>query len=374
MYNLKAMGRLLLFGLIILSCLPGCVPVPVRSEPPPGFVDQSTLDSLIGNNKESLLISLGYPHDVYVSEESSYFVYCAYGAEHQVVLMVWIPIFPQEDTDGRLFCVLLEFDDENIFRRYQIESHSKLWSGAYDMSYCASTFFTPEEIQLFTIRDAVVDAFSQKQSRERKNVLLDSGEYDFKQLCTAAEQGDFRARWELGYIYYNGLYGVNKDLAQSVMWYSLVEADGHNPKGVDNIREQLTPEQLIEAEHLYENWKPGRCERDLTRLVSEDYAWILYKEIETYCQNADLGHANAQTYVGDLHYLGAYGLKKNHIQAYVWYSLAATNGNLYASGQLTQLRKKLSTQQLSEAHAQLEEWKPGQCERYLTEAITEENK
>ena len=47
------------------------------------------------------------------------------------------------------------------------------------------------------------------------------------------------------------------------MWYSLVEADGHNPKGVDNIREQLTPEQLSEADHLYENWKPGRCEREI---------------------------------------------------------------------------------------------------------------
>ena len=241
------------------------------------------------------------------------------------------------------------------------------------MSYCASWFFTSEEIQSFTTRDAVVDAFSQKQSRERKNVLLGSGEYDFKQLCTAAEQGDFRARWELGYIYYNGLYGVNKDLAQSVMWYSLVEIDGHNLKGVDNIREQLTPEQLIEAEHLYENWKPGGCERDLTRLVSEDYAWILYKEIETYCPNADLGHANAQTYVGDLHYPGAYGLKKNLIQAYVWYSLAATNGNLYASEQLDKLTNELSTQQLSEALIRIDECKPGQCERDLMEAFSGEN-
>lgn len=101
-------------------------------------------------------------------------------------------------------------------------------------------------------------------------------------------------------------------------------------------------------------------------------AWKLSKEIGAYCPNADLGHADAQTHVGDLYYLGSYDLEKNLIQAFVWYSLAETNGNLYASGQLNQLRKKLSTQQLSEAHAQLEEWKPGQCERYLMEAITEE--
>jgi len=89
------------------------------------------------------------------------------------------------------------------------------------------------------------------------------GVHDFKSLCTAAEEGDYRARWELGYIYLNGLYGVSKDLVKSVMWYSLVEADGHNPTGVDHIRKQLTPEQLTEAEHLYENWKPGRCEREI---------------------------------------------------------------------------------------------------------------
>jgi TPR repeat protein len=89
------------------------------------------------------------------------------------------------------------------------------------------------------------------------------GEYDFKWLCKAAEQGDYRARWELGYLYHYGVYGVRKDLVLSVMWYSLVEADGHDPKGVDNIREQLTPEQLTEAEHLYDNWIPGQCERDL---------------------------------------------------------------------------------------------------------------
>jgi hypothetical protein len=47
------------------------------------------------------------------------------------------------------------------------------------------------------------------------------------------------------------------------MWYGLVESDGHDPKGVDDIREQLSPEQLIEAEHLYENWKPGQCEREI---------------------------------------------------------------------------------------------------------------
>lgn len=96
------------------------------------------------------------------------------------------------------------------------------------------------------------------------------GIHNFKWLCAAAEQGDYRARWELGHIYFKGLYGVRKDLVQSVMWYSLVEADGHNPTSVDDIRTQLTPEQLTEAEHLYENWKSGQCEREISGTVTNN--------------------------------------------------------------------------------------------------------
>lgn len=89
------------------------------------------------------------------------------------------------------------------------------------------------------------------------------GEYDFSLLCKAAEQGDYRAQWELGYLHLNGLYGVRKDLVLSVMWYSLVEDSGHDPKGIENIRSQLSAEQLNKAEHLYESWRPGRCEQEI---------------------------------------------------------------------------------------------------------------
>lgn len=90
----------------------------------------------------------------------------------------------------------------------------------------------------------------------------------YKRLCEAAEQGDYRAQWELGYLHANGLYGVRKDLVLSAMWYGLVESAGHNPGGVDTIRERLTLEQRIKAEHLYENWNPGQCEREIFGIES----------------------------------------------------------------------------------------------------------
>ena len=106
---------------------------------------------------------------------------------------------------------------------------------------------------------------------------------------------------------------------------------------------------------------------------SFDAEWTLHKDVRTYCQNADLGHADAQTYIGDIYYLGAYGLDKNLIQAYVWYNLAADNGNSYAARQSEKVVTELSPQQLNKAQIQLEEWKSGHCKNDLLEAISQEN-
>lgn len=279
MYNLKAMDRLLLLvGLAILPFFSGCVPVPIGSEPPAELVDQSILDALIGEGKESILGTLGRPAAVLSSETSSYFIYGAHGDEYQILLMVWVPVAGQKYRGGKLFCVLLELDEENIFRRYRINLHSKNWSDIKSVSDCALSFFTPEELETFTTRDVELeDVFVEKGLQNRAEQgeseaqwqlykrSKSRDEYDFKWLCTAAEQGDYRARWELGYLHLHGLYGIRKDLVLSVMWYSLVEAGGHDPKGVDNIRKQLSPEQLTRAQHLYEDWKPGRCEREIIR-------------------------------------------------------------------------------------------------------------
>jgi hypothetical protein len=89
--------------------------------------------------------------------------------------------------------------------------------------------------------------------------------------------------------------------------------------------------------------------------------WGLQKEIGTYCPNADLGHADAQKRIGDLYYLGAYGIEINYKKAYVWYSLSAKSGNNSAAEQLLLIQKRLSPDQLTEAQNQADRWVPGQC-------------
>ncbi len=94
------------------------------------------------------------------------------------------------------------------------------------------------------------------------------GEPDFRTLCTAADQGDSRARRELGYLHYHGLYGVRKDPVLSAMWYGLIESYSQGPDNFNTGREQLTPEQQTELVNLYINWKPGHCERELSGIES----------------------------------------------------------------------------------------------------------
>ena len=49
-------------------------------------------------------------------------------------------------------------------------------------------------------------------------------------------------------VYY-GLYGIKKDRVLSLVWYSLAD--------VENMRDELTPEQLAYADSLIENWRLG---------------------------------------------------------------------------------------------------------------------
>jgi TPR repeat protein len=92
------------------------------------------------------------------------------------------------------------------------------------------------------------------------------------------------------------------------------------------------------------------------------------REAGIYCPNADLGHADAQVYVGDLYYLGAYDLDKDIVQAYVWYSLAEANGSPYASEKVVKLQNEMSDEILAAAQLKIEQWQPGTCRQDLLEA------
>jgi hypothetical protein len=136
----------------------------------------------------------------------------------------------------------------------------------------------------------------------------------------------------------------------------------------------LTPNEIQQQEEARNLAKPGDIDARpglSSRLYETN--WALNKDIKEYCPRAESGDAAAQTYIGDLFYLGSYGLKKNLIQAYVWYSLAANRGIPYANQQVTNLTGELSSNQLIKAKQRLEQRELGQCERDLMEAISEKD-
>jgi hypothetical protein len=92
------------------------------------------------------------------------------------------------------------------------------------------------------------------------------------------------------------------------------------------------------------------------------------KEARTYCPNADLGHADAQLHIGDIHYHGAYGQEADPVRAWVWYSLAAQGGDAQAAERLARVTAGFTPEQLAEAQRQSTAWQPGQCAQELVPA------
>ena len=72
----------------------------------------------------------------------------------------------------------------------------------------------------------------------------------------AAEQGDARALFNLGLMYYNG-QGVPPDYVMAYMWYNLAAAQGD--EGAITLRsvleKKMTPEQIAVAKRLSREFK-----------------------------------------------------------------------------------------------------------------------
>ena len=108
-----------------------------------------------------------------------------------------------------------------------------------------------------------------------------------------AEQGDAKAQFRLGYIYYQGK-GVPQDYAEAVRWYR---------KAAD----QGDPNAQTDLGSMYYQGKG----------VPQDYA----EAVRWYRKAADQGHAWAQDGVAFMYYQGK-GVPQDHAEALRWYRKA----------------------------------------------------
>ena len=82
----------------------------------------------------------------------------------------------------------------------------------------------------------------------------------------AADQGLAAAQFNLGVLYQEG-EGVTQDLVAAHMWFSLAAEQLDDPgrfthaQARDAVAEEMTPEQIAEAERRVREWKPTQPSR-----------------------------------------------------------------------------------------------------------------
>ena len=93
---------------------------------------------------------------------------------------------------------------------------------------------------------------------------------DARTYCPNADNGQADAQLQIGHIYYEG-NGIQKDLVQAYVWYSL-SAKGGNIRAKDQlsaISQMLSQKQAAEARKRLDEWSPGKCQSDLLESVNK---------------------------------------------------------------------------------------------------------
>jgi len=124
----------------------------------------------------------------------------------------------------------------------------------------------------------MVDLITKAEQGDAHSQYLLGGDYEFgigiipqdyeeamRWYRAAAEQGHAKAQNSLGSMYGYG-DGVPQDYIQAHMWYSLAASDltgeykERNVKSRDLIAEEMSAEEIAEAQRLAREWKPKSSE------------------------------------------------------------------------------------------------------------------
>ena len=373
---------------VVIIGLSGCIIAPVPLPSTVGDLDESNkeIELLLKNNatKQEVVKELGGP--LKYRESSLTYLACSGSAR---IMLLFIPLTPyhaEADYSVKRFkpeCFELQFkfNHQNHLVNYQ----QIPWSGEFD--------FNEEEVALRElarhgdplahqlwqqmVRNGIpekhLDKIMERGNDERYLSMYWADPSDtnaLRWLCRSADKENTKARFRLGLLYEMGNEDVPKDPVKAYMWYRLAASRGDYTMASEQagrLQKKQTTEQVVHAEYLIQEWKPGQCEQELLHDIPHDVkkknsAHLLIKDIDLFCPKAELGRADAQTQIGELYYVGSYGLfDKDLIQAYVWYSLGSKNGNSYAASLVEKVRRELTPEQMLLAEDRLERWEPGRC-------------
>ena len=160
---------------------------------------------------------------------------------------------------------------------------------------------------------------------------FEQGDYAtaLKELRPLAEQGDAPAQNTLAWMYLNG-HGVPQDDKEALRW-------------VRRAAEQGDAEAQLNLGNLY----------DLGRGVPQDYAQAAY----WFRRAAEQGFIFGQYMLGKA-YLNGHGVTMSKVQAHMWFNIAGAQGDEYSRKQRYELARRMTHDQIEEAHRLAREWKP----------------
>lgn len=185
-------------------------------------------------------------------------------------------------------------------------------------------------------------------------------------LSKAATEGDALALFEIGARYTDGR-GVATDLAQAAHWYELSAARGFAPAEyrLANLYEkgQGVERDLERARKLYET-AAGKgnasAMHNLAVLLATGTGTAQpdFNEAAKWFQKAsELGVRDSQFNLAILYARGN-GVKQDLVESYKWFAIAARDGDRDAGAKRDEVANAMRPEQLSDAKAKVELWKP----------------
>ena len=287
-------------GLAALFLLTGCG-VPFPAEDLDKAILHTSLKPLLGMRKEEVRERLGQPHLILVGQDKSYFLYKDYVKQIQVLMVGYIPMGWTKEHGGRaLHCAMLEFGSDEVFERFETKSDAQWLNILHEEEVatdCRKLFWSSEELTELQEQDPMELARKTNEAQLRPKAERGDPEaqYELAQLieagsaeqwmwyCRAATQGHAEAQFTIADHFEHGEGQVSQDLIKAYVWYRAAETNGYAPKiyqgntktaqgwsccasqsHSESLAEQMTPEQLAEAERLVVERQPdpSTCEAE----------------------------------------------------------------------------------------------------------------
>ncbi len=150
-------------------------------------------------------------------------------------------------------------------------------------------------------------------------------------LLPLAEAGNAEAQSRIGYMFRTGLLGI-PDFDEAARWFEMAVAQDH-------------PDALFNMGLMFFQFEVMPYDVPPTRYAVQEVAFQRFQAA------ADLGHAEAQLYLGHMYSEGI-GVHADGVQAYKWYQLAAWQRNSLAVSARDSVASRITAAEIEIAKAE----------------------